>query len=130
MERMTFEDVKALIGKKVTAVMDRPMGSLHPKWKFMYPCNYGNIPNTISGDGEELDVYVLGEYHPLKKYSGVVRAVIHRLDDDDDKLVLFADGKEWSIEQIYALTEFHEGAFKSDIYFEKNGKIVKKTFHR
>lgn len=130
MKQMTFEDVKLLIGKKVSAVMDRPMGSRHPKWGFMYPCNYGNIPNTVAGDGEELDVYILGEYRPVEKYEGIVRAVIHRLDDDDDKLVIFAEGKDFSVEQIYALTEFHESAFKSDIYFEQNGKIVKKVLHR
>ena len=27
--------------------------------------NYGFIPNTISGDGEELDVYLVGEFEPV-----------------------------------------------------------------
>ena len=30
------------------------MGSRHPKHGFIYPVNYGYVPNTISGDGEEL----------------------------------------------------------------------------
>ena len=42
----------------VTVKMDRPLGTKHPKHGFIYPVNYGYIPNTISGDGEELDVYI------------------------------------------------------------------------
>lgn len=38
----------SLIGKMVTVKMDRPMGSRHPKHNFIYPVNYGYIPNTIS----------------------------------------------------------------------------------
>lgn len=130
MNKMTFEDVKGLIGKEVSVRMDRPLGSKHPKWGFIYPVNYGYIPNTVSGDGEELDVYILGEFHPVEKYTGVVGAVIHRLDDDDDKLVVFAEGKHYSPEQISAITEFQEGFFRSDIYTAENGKIVKNSFHK
>ncbi len=46
--------------------IDRPMGSKHPKHGFIYPVNYGYVPNTISGDSEELDAYVLGIYEPLE----------------------------------------------------------------
>ena len=52
-------DNRQYLGKEVDVKMDRPMGSKHPKWGFVYPVNYGYIPNTISGDGEELDAYVL-----------------------------------------------------------------------
>ena len=45
------------LGQTVSVVMDRPLGSKHPKHGFIYPVNYGYIPNTISGDGEELDAY-------------------------------------------------------------------------
>lgn len=43
----------------VTVKIDRPMGSTHPKWKFIYPVNYGFIPNTICDDGEELGEKVI-----------------------------------------------------------------------
>lgn len=64
-------ETKEYLGKEVTVVMDRPMGSKHPKWGFIYPVNYGMIPNTVSGDGEELDAYVLGEHDPLETFTGV-----------------------------------------------------------
>ena len=47
------------IGKIIDIKIDRPFGSKHPKHGFIYPVNYGFIPNTISGDGEELDCYLL-----------------------------------------------------------------------
>lgn len=40
--------------------MDRPLGTKHPKHGWEYPVNYGYIPGTVSGDGEELDAYILG----------------------------------------------------------------------
>jgi len=43
----------------VDVVIDRPLGSKHPKYNYFYPVNYGYIPNTISGDGEELDAFIL-----------------------------------------------------------------------
>ena len=103
-----------LIEKQVTVKMDRPLGSRHPKHGFIYPVNYGYIPNTISGDGEEIDAYVLGEFVPLDTFTGKVIAVIHRLDDDDDKIVV-TNGKNYTDEQINALTEFQERFFSSKI---------------
>ena len=95
--------------------MDRPLGSTHPKHGFVYPVNYGFIPNTVSGDGEELDAYVLGEHKPLQEFEGVVVAIIHRTNDDDDKLVVMAEGRNYTDEQIRALTEFQEKFFESVI---------------
>ena len=101
-------EVRNYIGKIVKVKMDRPLGSVHPKHGFIYSVNYGFIPNTISGDGEELDAYVLGEHKPLETFEGRVIAVIHRLNDDDDRLVVVKDGKQYSNEQIDALVEFQE----------------------
>ena len=106
---------KKYIGKIVEVIMDRPLGSKHPKHGFIYPVNYGYIPGTISGDGEELDAYVLGEHDPLEKFTGRVVAIIHRTNDDDDKLVVMKDGRNYTDEQIRALTEFQEQWFESII---------------
>lgn len=104
------------LNKTVVVKMDRPMGSTHPKHDFIYPVNYGYIPNTISGDGEELDAYVLGVFEPLKTFEGKVIAIIHRVSDNDDKLVVVPENKTYSDEQIRALTEFQEQWFKSEIW--------------
>lgn len=106
--------MREYLGKKVLVKMDRPLGTKHPKHGFYYPVNYGYIPNTVSGDGEELDAYVLGEFAPLDEFEGVVIAIIHRINDDDDKLVV-TNGKNYTDEQIRALTEFQERFFESEI---------------
>ena len=59
-------DNKKYLGKIISVIIDRPMGSCHPSNGNMYPINYGYIPNTISGDGEELDCYILGVFEPIK----------------------------------------------------------------
>ncbi len=103
------------LGQTVKVKMDRPLGTKHPKHGFIYEVNYGYIPNTVSGDGEELDAYVLGEHSPLEEFEGEVIAIIHRTNDDDDKLVVVAKGKNYTDEQIRALTEFQEQWFESVI---------------
>ena len=108
-------ETKQYIGTTVAIAIDRPLGSKHPKWGFAYPVNYGYVPGTKSGDGEELDAYVLGVATPLKEFTGYCIAAIHRLDDDDDKLVLAPEGTQFSDDEIRAATEFQEKFFKSVI---------------
>lgn len=103
------------IGKILNVEIDRPFGSKHPKHGFIYPVNYGYIPNTISGDGEELDCYVLGIFEPLEKFTGKCIAIIHRTNDNDDKLIIVPEEKQYTNEQIRALTEFQEQYFESEI---------------
>lgn len=103
------------IGSTVTITIDRPLGSKHPKWGFEYPVNYGYVPDTKSGDGEELDVYALGIDTPLKEFTGHCIGVIHRLDDDDDKLIVAPDGTDFTNAEIRVATEFQERFFKSII---------------
>ena len=103
------------LGKVVKVKMDRPLGCKHPNHGFIYPVNYGYIPGTVSGDGEELDAYVLGVHKPLDEFEGKVVAIIHRTSDDDDKLVVMEEGRNYTDEQIRALTEFQEQYFESII---------------
>lgn len=106
---------KEYIGKNINIKIDRKLGSKHPKHGFIYPVNYGYVPNTISGDGEELDCYLLGVFEPVDEYTGKCIAVIHRINDDDDKLVIVPDSREFSNSEIDALTEFQERFFEHEI---------------
>ena len=108
-------NIKSYIGKTITAKIDRPMGAKHPKYGFIYPINYGYIQNTISGDGEELDCYVLGVFEPIESFTGKCIAVIHRLNDNDDKLVLVPKNKKYTNDEVRVLTEFQERFFESII---------------
>ena len=60
--------------------------------------------------------YLLGVFDPVKEYHGRVIAIIHRTNDNDDKLVVVPDGVNYTDDQIMALTEFQERFFKSVIW--------------
>ena len=109
-------NVKDYLGKEITIKTDRPLGTRHPKHNFIYLLNYGYVPNTISGDGEELDAYLLGVFEPVDEYHGRAIAIIHRTNDNDDKLVVVPDGVNYTDDQIIALTEFQERFFKMVIW--------------
>lgn len=103
---------KEYLEKELKIKIDRPFGSKHPKHGFIYPVNYGYVPGTISGDGEELDAYLLGIFEPVEEFEGQCIAIIHRTNDDDDKLVIVPKGKNYSDDAINALTEFQEQFFE------------------
>lgn len=103
------------LGKSVKVVMDRPLGSIHPKHGFTYEANYGYIPDTKSPDGEELDAYVLGVTEPLQEFEGVCVAVIQRTNDNDDKLVVIPEGTDITDEEIDKATAFQEKFFQHKI---------------
>ncbi len=103
---------KEYLGKELNIVIDRELGSKHPEYGFIYPVNYGYVPDTISGDGEELDCYLLGVFEPVKTYKGKCIAIVHRLNDDDDKLIVAPENKEYSDDAINALVEFQERYFE------------------
>ena len=111
---MEHQPPVAYLGQTIRVKIDRPLGSRHPQHGFFYPVNYGFIPGVMAPDGEELDAYVLGVFEPLEEFEGRCIAVIHRLDDDDDKLVLAPLGKDYSAQQILALTEFQERFFQAE----------------
>ena len=93
--------------------MDRPLGSRHPEAGFIYPVNYGCLPDVPAPDGENLDAYILGVFKPVETFRGTCIAVIQRSDDDDDKLVVV---------QILALMEFQERFFQSSVTREAIGQ--------
>ena len=112
MENKLFDYLNKIVSVKI----DRPLGSLHPKHGFKYEVNYGYVPDTISGDGEEIYAYVLGVDKPVEDFTGKCIAVIHCLNDDDDKLVIISENIDnISDEGIRKATYFQEQFFKSKI---------------
>lgn len=103
------------LGTTVTLQIDRPLGSKHPRHGFVYPLNYGFVPHTLSPDGAELDAYVLGVSAPLSAFTGLCIAVLHRINDDDDKLIVVAAGQSYTDKEIEDATQFQEQFFQSII---------------
>lgn len=101
-------EIKEFLGVTLSVIIDRPLGTRHPQYQYIYPINYGYIPGTRSPDGQEIDAYILGVFEPLSQFEGECIAIIHRINDEDDKLIVVPQGKNYSNEQILALTEFQE----------------------
>lgn len=74
--------------------------------------NYGFILNTKSADGEGLDAYLLGIEKPIKKINGICIAVIHRTNDDNDKLIVTPNEEDYSDFEIEKQIEFQEKWFE------------------
>ena len=106
-------DLKDYLGKTVTIKIDRTLGSLHPKYGFVYELNYGYVPGTKAPDGEEIDAYLFGVDKPVEEFTGKCIAVVHRFNDDDDKLVV-ADVKTEALDNfdIEQQIQFQEKYFK------------------
>lgn len=105
-----------MIGSIVTVTVDRPTGSFHPEHKdIFYPINYGYIEGVIAPDGEEQDAYIIGVDKPVKKFTGKIIAIIHRLDDAEDKWVVCPENMTFSKEEIAQLVKFQEQFFKTEI---------------
>ncbi len=111
----TLKLCRDYLGKKVQVIIDRPIGSKHPKHGFLYKANYGYIPGTLAPDGDELDAYYLGVDEPLKEATGECIAVIHRSDDDDDKLVVVPENRRLTDKEIEEAVHFQEQWFKYKI---------------
>ena len=105
-----------MLGKIVKVIVDRPLGSHHPNYTdIVYRVNYGYIENIIAPDGEEQDAYVLGIDKPISEYLGRVIAIVHRLDDIEDKWIVAPEGMHYSKDEIIKQIEFQEQFFKYEI---------------
>ena len=102
-----------MIGKTVTVTIDRPLGSRHPKYpETVYPLNYGFIRGIIAPDGEEQDAYVLGVDRPVEQFTGKVIAIVHRLNDVEDKWIVAPEGMHFSADDIEKAIGFQEKYFE------------------
>lgn len=109
-------DLLRLLGKSVTVIVDRPLGTTHPNHKdFIYPINYGYIENIIAGDGEEQDAYILGVDKKVNTFSGNVIAIIRRIDDVEDKLVVAPTNMKFTSKEIMKMVHFQEQYFETKI---------------
>lgn len=116
---------RSYLGKTVEILMDRPLAYVHEKEKYTltYPINYGFIPDVIGGDGEELDVYLLGVDEPVSKYTAKIIGIVHRENDTEDKLVAAPEGMSFTKEEIAEQVDFQEKYYDSfietaDSFFE------------
>ena len=132
---MTFEErkaqVRSYLGKTVKIIIDRPIGYEHKKegYCIFYPVNYGYIPEVIGGDGEELDVYLLGVNEPVDEYVAKIIGIVHRENDVEDKLIAAPAGVAFDKYEIEEEVSFQEKYYKTEIeaLYEKSCGTVSYT---
>ena len=110
-------DLRPYLGQIVTIAIDRPIGYVHHKGEktLVYSINYGYIPDVLGGDGEELDVFLLGVDHPVETYTGRIIGIVYRADDVEDKLVMAPDGMDFSVEEMTKAVFFQEKYYDSHV---------------
>ena len=99
----------------LTAHCSEEITSLVHLYDIFYPINYGYVEGVKAADGEWQDAYILGVNEPVKSFSGKVVAVIHRLDDVEDKWVVCPENVLFSKKEIADKTDFQEKFFKTEI---------------
>lgn len=109
--------VESYLGKIVNIEIDRPIGYVHHKGEktLVYPINYGYIPNVLGGDGEELDVFLLGVDTPVESFTGRIIGIVYRADDVEDKLVMSPEGMAFSAAEIARAVRFQEKYYHTTI---------------
>ena len=113
MESKSLKLARTFLGKKVHLKFDQPVGSSYKPHNIdSYPINYGYVPDVLAPDGDDLDAYLLNVSEPLKEADGICIAIIHRLNDDDDKLVVVPDGEQLTDEEILNQVSFQEHLYK------------------
>ena len=122
---MTFAErkaqVRSYLWKIVKIGIDRPIGYIHKKetYSLEYKINYGYVPDVIGGDGEELDVYLLGVDTPVTEFECEIIAIVHRENDVEDKLVGAPVGVRFTEEQVRESVDFQEKYYNSYIELVK-----------
>ena len=113
--------VKSYLGKTVEIKIDRPKGYIHKKqnYSLTYPINYGYIPDVIGGDGEELDVYLIGVNEPVDEYTAKVIGIAHRHNDVEDKLIAAPQGMAFTKEEVENQVRFQEQYYETEIEVTK-----------
>ena len=104
--------------KTIRVTVDRPLGSKHPDYDMIYPVNYGYIEGIFAGDGEEQDAYILGINEPLSEFQGKLIAIVHRINDNEDKWVVAPCDMSFSKEEIENALHFQEQYFESEIIIQ------------
>ena len=110
-------DLRPYLGQVMDIEIDRPVGYVHVKGEktLVYPINYGYIPDVLGGDGEELDVFLLGVDHPVETYTGRIIGIIYRADDVEDKLIMAPEGVTFTVEEMTAAVHFQEKYYQSRV---------------
>jgi inorganic pyrophosphatase len=73
-------------------VIDRPKGSMHPKYNIVYEVDYGYIKNTKSMDGDGIDVFIGSDNN--KNIDAIICTVDLVKNDSEIKILICCNEEE------------------------------------
>lgn len=103
-----------IIGERFKVIVDTPIGSTHPDFPdIVYEVNSGYVEGVLAADGEEQHAYILGIDEPIEEFEGTLIAIIHRINDVENKWVIA--NKNLTKDEIYNKVSFMEKYFKIEV---------------
>lgn len=101
---------------RLIVTIDRPIGYTD-SFGNTYPLNYGFIEGIIGGDSEKQDAYIVSKtsIEPMQEFTGVLVAIIHRKNDNEEKWVVTAENEVVSKNDIAISVNYLEKYFDSYI---------------
>ena len=92
-----------------TIIIDRPKGSIHPKYTdFIYEVDYGYLSDTSSLDNEGIDIWRGTE--PAQKIKGIICTVDLKKKDSEIKILInCTDAEIQTVYKAHNSTEFMKG---------------------
>lgn len=103
-------DAECLLGKIVDVIVDHPVGYKRSD-NITYALNYGYIINYITNVTQRQYTYIIGQELSLIQFSGIVIAIIKKLDGTKDQFVVATLGEKYSEDDIRKWISFHETEF-------------------
>lgn len=98
--------IRREIERHVVVYVDKPMGSIHPRFGWNYPINCGYVRHACTIYGDDLTAYIIGIDRPVDIFSGKVIAVVYRQEDKSYRLVVAPDGMDFNDSEIAKALEF------------------------
>jgi len=103
-----------ILGEKFKVHITNPIGScLDTNNNVIFKVNYGIVDGVIDASGEPQYAYVLDEDKPIDTFEGYLVAIVHRVNDVENKWVI--SNYHLSKEEIYEKISFIEGFFNIEI---------------
>jgi inorganic pyrophosphatase len=79
---------------------------------------------VLGGDGEELDVYLLGVEQAVSSYTGRIIGIVYRANDVEDKLIMAPMGDCYTAEEMMRAVLFQEK------YYDTTVRAIDGTFSK
>ena len=113
-ESAAFWDALDALAAACERVIDRPRGTVHPKYpSFVYPLDYGYLKNTSSADGEGIDIWLGSD---ARQQIDAVIVTVDLLKRDSEIKILIGCTED---EKLLALLAHNETEFMKGLLIRR-----------